>query len=242
MIKAIIVDDEKRGRDSLQRLLEEYCPAVSIIGQAESVDSAAELISEGQPELVFLDVEMPRGSGFDLLKRFEPAPFRTIFITAHNHYAIKAIRSMASDYLLKPVDVDELMTAVEHVVATIRSERTAPLSTDPAPVLKSGKLAVPVKDGIAFLAPSEIIRLQADGSYTYLFTAAERYTASRNIKEYEDLLSHSTFFRAHNSHLINLEHVKSFSRTEGYFVTMSDGSSVEVSRRRKDDFLRLMNL
>lgn len=241
-LRAVIVDDEQSGRDSLRRLLEENCHDVEVVDQAGSVDQAVEVIRLQQPDLVFLDVEMPRGSGFELLKRIDRPSFRTIFVTAHNHYAIKAIKFSAADYLLKPVDVDELIASVE-LVKNSHSDWTARYqniseSIDP---VKKGKLAVPVKDGFAFISPVEIIRLQADGSYTHIFTVSDRYTASRNIKEYEELLQDLGFFRAHHSHLINLSHVKNFSRNEGYSVIMSDGSVVEVARRKKDQFLLLMN-
>jgi two-component system LytT family response regulator len=215
---------------------------VLVIDQAGSVDQAVEVIRLHNPDLVFLDVEMPRGSGFELLKRIERPSFKTIFVTAHNHYAIKAIRFSAADYLLKPVDVDELLAAVVHVksMAGDWSARYANIN-DSLDQNRRGKLAVPVRDGFAFISPEEIIHLQADGSYTHIFTANEKYTASRNIKEYEELLQDLNFFRAHHSHLINLSHVKHFSRNEGYSVVMSNGSVVEVARRKKDHFLQLMN-
>ncbi|MFN8154745.1 MAG: LytTR family DNA-binding domain-containing protein [Bacteroidia bacterium] len=241
-IRAVIVDDEQSGRDSLRRLLEENCRDVEVVDQAGSVDQAVEVIRLHNPDLVFLDVEMPRGSGFELLKRIDRPSFKTIFVTAHNHYAIKAIKFSAADYLLKPVDVDELIASVDHV-KTMHSDWPSRYSniSDALDPGKKSKLAVPVKDGFVFISPDEIIRLQADGSYTHIYTANEKYTASRNIKEYEDLLHDRGFFRAHHSHLINLSHVRNFSRNEGYSVAMSDGSVVEVARRKKDQFLQLMN-
>lgn len=242
-MKACIVDDEKKGRDTLQKLLEEYCKDVEIVGQADSVDTAFQCINTVHPDLVFLDVEMPRGSGFELLKRFEKVSFKTIFVTAHNHYAIKAIKFSAVDYLLKPVDVDELVNAVGRVRNSPAVQQANYFGLfENLENNRTGKLAVPVKDGVAFIHANDIIRMQADGSYTHIYTMTEKYTASRNIKEYEDMLQDMHFFRAHHSHLINLIHVKHFSRVDGYFALMSDGSSVEVSRRKKDHFLQLMNL
>jgi two-component system, LytTR family, response regulator len=243
MIKACIVDDEKKGRDTLLKLLEEYCKDVEVVGQADSVETAFQFITSHKPELVFLDVEMPRGSGFELLKRFDHVNFKTIFVTAHNHYAIKAIKFSAVDYILKPVDVDELLSAVSRVKSSANSSQNSYSGLlENLENNRTGKLAVPVKDGVAFIQTNDIIRMQADGSYTHIYTASEKYTASRNIKEYEDLLLDMNFFRSHHSHLINLSHVKHFSRVDGYFAIMSDGSSVEVSRRKKDHFLQLMNL
>ncbi len=240
-MKVCIVDDEKKGRDSLQHLLLENCSGVEVIGQADSVDTAFDFISKYQPDLVFLDVEMPRGSGFELLKRFEKVTFKTIFVTAHSHYAIKAIKFAAIDYLLKPVDVDELIAAVEKAKGTNHVQQQYSGLLENLENIRVGKIAVPVRDGVTFVHPRDIIRLQADGSYTHIYTAKEKYTASKNIKEYDDLLSDMNFFRAHNSHIINLDHVRHFSRIDGYFAIMSDGSSVEVSRRKKDQFLQLMN-
>jgi two-component system LytT family response regulator len=212
------------------------------VDQAGSVDQAVEVIRLHNPDLVFLDVEMPRGSGFELLKRMDRPSFKTIFVTAHNHYAIKAIKFSAADYLLKPVDVDELIASIGQIRSNVgdwpaRYQNLA----ETIDHQKLSRLAVPVKDGFAFISPDEIIRLQADGSYTHIFTCNDKYTASRNIKEYEDLLQDRGFFRAHHSHLINLSHVRNFSRTEGYSVVMSDGSVVEVARRKKDQFLQLMS-
>lgn len=243
MIKACIIDDEKKARDILQNLLEHYCKEVEIIGHADSVENGYHFILEHKPQLVFLDVEMPRGSGFELLKKFDVVPFKTIFVTAHNHYAIKAIKYAAIDYLLKPVDVDELIIAVDRSLATLPSiinQQYAGL-IESIDTNKTSKIAVPVKDGVSFIDPNDIIWMQADGSYTHIFTSSDKFTATKNIKEYEDLLHDRGFFRVHNSYLINLKHVKHFSRVDGYFAIMIDGSQVEVSRRRKDQFLQLMN-
>jgi two-component system, LytTR family, response regulator len=238
MIKAFIVDDEKSGRDSLQMLLGRYCKEVEVIGQEGSVEAAYNFIINNHPELVFLDIEMPLGSGFELLKKFDNVQFKTIFVTAHQHYAIKAIKFSAFDYLLKPIDVDELVEAVQRVSEidnTLNTQRHHGLLEN-VESNKIGKIAVNVKDGLTFINVCDIIRLQADGSYTHILTTNEKFTATRNIKEFEEILQTKDFFRTHNSHIINL------SRVDGYFAIMQDGTSVEVSRRRKDLFLQLMNL
>lgn len=242
MISALLVDDEKKNRDSLRKLLKEYCPVVEVSGEAGSVEEALVAIKKLRPQLVFLDVEMPSGSGFDVLRKANPIDFKVIFVTAHSHYAIKALRFSAVDYLLKPVDTDDLIEAVRkvsEVPLTHSSSQYKGLLEN----LGNGsvqKLAIPIKDGFAFLAPGEIIRLQADGTYTHIFTNGEKYTGTKNIKEYELLLADQNFFRSHNSHLINLNHVKRFSRLDGYFVQMSDGSMAEISRRKKEEFIELM--
>lgn len=240
-IKALIVDDEKRGRDTLQHLLKEHCRGVEVIGQADSVESAFTFVKENQPGLVFLDVEMPRGSGFELLKRFDPVPFRTIFVTAHQHYAIKAIRFSALDYLLKPVDVDELISAVSKATNSMAQPHQYQQLSDSLDGVRLHKIAIPVRDGVSFISIQDIIRMQADRSYTLIFTTTGQMLASRNIKEFEDLLAEHRFFRAHHSHLINLEHVRHFSRIDGYTIQMSDGSEVELARRKKEQFLVVMH-
>ncbi len=242
MITALIVDDEKRNRESLKKLLKDTCPGVQLSGEASSVTEALECIQKQPPQLVFLDVEMPNGSGFELLRQLNKIPFKVVFVTAHSHYALKAIKFSAVDYLLKPVDVDDLTEAVKKAENEIHFNH----QTQYNGLLKNletgsvHKLAIPVKGGIAFLEPEDIIRLEADGTYTHIFLNGEKYTATKNIKEYEYLLVDFNFFRSHNSHLINLNHVKQFNRVDGYFVQMDDGSMVEISRRKKEEFIELM--
>jgi len=243
MITALIVDDEKKNHESLLGLLKEYCPTVKVIGQASSVEEALQSISKQKPQLVFLDVEMPNGTGFDLLRKVPTIDFKIIFVTAHAHYAIKAIRFSAVDYILKPIDTDDLVHAVEKVTAELGSSEPSQYNAllENLNTTSTYKIAIPVKDGYAFLMPEEIIRLHADGAYTHIHTAEEKFTGTKNIKEYEDLLSEYGFFRSHNSHLINLKHVKRFSRLDGYFVHMSDNSVAEISRRKKEEFIGMMS-
>lgn len=243
MLTALIVDDEKKNRESLKKLLNEYCPSVNVLGEAESVNEALIFLKNHKPQLVFLDVEMPNGSGFDLLRQIEKIDFKIIFVTAHSHYAIKAIRFSAIDYLLKPVDTDDLIDAVKNASneAHINHQVQYKGLLSNLKNTTTQKLAIPIKDGFTFLAPEDIIRLQADGTYTHIFTNGEKYTGTKNIKEYEQLLSDNNFFRSHNSHLINLKHVKKFSRVDGYFVQMSDSSVAEISRRKKEEFIELMS-
>ena len=243
MISSIIVDDEKKNRDSLRKLLQEYCPDVMVKAEAASVAEATACCLKEKPELVFLDVEMPNGTGFDLLRQLDSADFKVIFVTAHSHYAIKAIRFSELDYLINHVDTDDLIDAVRKV----KENRSRPHTNQYKTLLENlntsglNKLAIPIKDGFAFLAPEEIIRLQADGTYTHLYTMDQKYTGTKNIKEYEQLLFDHYFFRSHHSHLINLRHVKKFSRLDGYFVQMSDGSQAEISRRKKEEFIEIMS-
>lgn len=243
MLSALIVDDEKKNRESLKKLLNEYCPGVNVLGEADSVNEALLFLNKQKPQLVFLDVEMPNGTGFDLLRQIEKIDFKIIFVTAHSHYAIKAIRFSAIDYLLKPVDTDDLIDAVKRASEETNTNHHVQYKgfLNNLNNTNTQKLAIPIKDGFAFLAPEDIIRLQADGTYTHIFTKDEKYTGTKNIKEYEQLLADKNFFRSHNSHLINLKHVKKFSRVDGYFVQMSDSSVAEISRRKKEEFMELMS-
>ena len=243
MITALIVDDETKNRETLQKLLAKYCPGVKVIGKTGSVSEAMQFFKQNHPKLVFLDIEMPNGNGFDLLRQTSQHNFKVIFVTAHAHYALKAIKFSAVDYLLKPVDVDDLVEAVRKAENEIHFNHQSQYSRllnnlEPGAI---HKLAIPVKGGIAFLEPNEIIRLEADGTYTHIFSNGEKFTATKNIKEYEFLLLEFNFFRSHNSHLINLNHVKQFNRIDGYFVQMDDGSVAEISRRKKEAFMELMS-
>ena len=242
MLSTLIIEDEKKSRELLRELLEQYCSNAEVVGEAASVKEAKELISQCHPKLVFLDVEMRDGTGFDLLKQLGKIDFKIIFVTAHAHYAIRAIKFSAIDYLLKPLDAIELKLAVDKAIGEAYNNHHMHNKglLDNIDAGANQKLAVPIKDGLVFLPLNEIIRLEADGTYTYIFVHGEKYTASKNIKEYEDILVEKHFFRSHKSHLVNLNHVEKFSRVDGYFVLMSDGSRAEVSRRKQEEFLVMM--
>jgi two-component system, LytTR family, response regulator len=245
MMKAIIIDDEKKGREILQTLINEYCKNVEVIAMAENADDGYTLIQQHRPDVIFLDIEMPNGNGFYLLEKFEEISFQVIFTTAYDHYAIKAIKYHALDYLLKPIDIDELKEAVAHVEKTIQSTPEKNRLTEFIAERKlslTSRIALPVKEGIIYLMVADIIRVESDGSYSTFYTSdGKKYMVSKNLKEYEDVLPVKEFFRSHKSHLINIKKVKKFLRTDGFFVEMEDGSMVEISRRKKDEFLILMN-
>jgi two-component system, LytTR family, response regulator len=244
-LKTLIVDDEKDAVNFIDSLVKEYCPALEVIGTAFSVADALEIIKREQPGLVFLDVEMPHGSGFDLLAQFPVKTFDVIFITAFNHYAIKAIKFSAVDYILKPININEFIQAVEKVL----HKRTQEFSrnSDYFALLENlkttvpARLAIPTSDGMEYLNTRDIIRIEADRSYTWFFLVDKRKVlVSRNLKEYQELLNDRGFFRTHNSHLINLIHVKKYIRQDGGSIAMVDGSQVPISRTRRDLFLAQM--
>jgi two-component system LytT family response regulator len=245
-LTTLIVDDEPDAVNFISSIIREYCPRLEIIGTASSAREGVKIILERQPELVFLDVEMPHGSGFDLLAQFPEKTFDVVFITAFNHYAIKAIKFSAVDYILKPININEFIEAVDKVLHkrlsgssrnTNYSELLENLKTE-----TPSKLAIPTSDGMEYLKTSDIIRVEADRSYSWFFLNDKRkILVSKNLNNYQELLSDRHFFRPHNSHLINLDHVKKYIRHEGGIIEMDDGSQVPISRARRDLFLAQMS-
>lgn len=245
MLKVVIIDDEPDAVKFIQGIIQEYCPDLLVTGTANSAREGVTLINQLRPDLVFLDVQMPHGSGFDLLASFPEKSFDVVFITAFNHYAIQAIKFSAVDYILKPVNISEFIDAVKKVELK-RSSReyrnfdfNSLLENIKTPV--PSKLAIPTTDGIEYLNTSEIIRVEADRSYSWFhLTDKRKYLVSRNLKEYQELLQDLSFFRPHNSHLINMIYVKKFIRHEGGYIEMTDGSNVPISRGKRDLFLLQM--
>lgn len=246
-IKAIIVDDEQHCIDALQTMLQKKCPEVTVLGGVNSVKEARDMIIELQPDVVFLDVEMPHQNGFELLKLFDKITFDVIFTTAYEQYALKAIKFNALDYLLKPFSVKELQDAISKCVSR-RNGQQGEQSTSPIEVFLQNmktlhqthkKIALPTINGLVFMPVQNIVRCESTGNYTRIFfTDKKNLMVSRPLKEFEELLTDVDFFRVHNSHLINLQQMQSYIQGEGGFALMSDGTQVEISRRRKADFLK----
>lgn len=243
MIKTIIVDDEEKSCVTLNNLITRHCPSLSVLAHCDSVGAAVKAIKTHSPDLVFLDIEMPFENGFSLFDEIRNPDFSVIFTTAYDQYAIKAIKYSALDYLLKPVDVEELKKAVEHFQS--QQERNSS-KTDNYELLlsalklksKSAKIAVPTFDGLQMISAEEIVKCTADESYTHItLTNGSKLVVSRILKEFEDLLSDYNFFRVHNSSLVNLAHVKKYVKGDGGYVIMSDDETVEVSRRKKNELL-----
>lgn len=243
-MKAVIVDDEKKGREILEKFISTYCPAIQIEGLAASAEEAFALIAACKPDLVFLDIQMPNGNGFDLLERFDNIDFQIIFVTAHDHYAIKAIKHHALDYLLKPIDIDELRAAVEKAEKQALQTKSTNKYEGFIASRKleyTGRITVAVKEGIVYIPVSEVVRVESDLGCSVFYTIdGKKYVATKNLKDYEEILPGQHFFRIHKSHLINVHRVKKYLRADGFFVEMSDGSQVEIARRKKDEFLRIM--
>ncbi|MCB0707645.1 MAG: response regulator transcription factor [Saprospiraceae bacterium] len=246
MLKALVIDDEDWARKVLSRLLKNHFPEITDLQLASGPEEGLVLINSFQPDLLFLDVEMPNMNGFDVLNALENRSFDVIFTTAYNQYAIQAIRFSALDYLLKPIDNGELKAAFNRFLQK-RQEGLAkdPLYRNLLNNLKEGnarqfKLAIPSQQGTAFYHPSEIIRCEGERNYTHFYLTGKRHIlASKTLKEYEDLLSDQGFVRVHKSHLINLALVNSY--TNAGLIVMSDQSEVEVSRRRRNEVWQLLD-
>ena len=239
---AVIIDDEEGARESLANILKSYVPAVEILGKAASAAEGFELINKVEPQLVFLDVEMPNENAFDLIDKFDSVNFEIIFVTAYDHYAIQAIKSSALDYLLKPVDIDDLKSAVaklDHKISQPQKDEQfdlllASVNSD----RPHKKIAVPETDGLIFIDVDEIIRCESDGNYTKIYLKNEkRIVSSKTLGDYDGILKNNDFFRTHRSHLINLNEIHKFVKGDGGYILMSDKSEVEISRRKKQDFL-----
>lgn len=244
-MRAILIDDEKNNRENLLWMLSHYCPSVDIISSCASVLDARQAIMKLQPELLFLDIQMADGSGFSLLESLQEPSFEVIFVTAYDNYAIQAIKFSALDYLLKPLDPLELIKSVEKAEAIIRRKqdnvRMVNLLKNERSPDKHKKIAVSVSDKIEFIEILSIIRCEAENNYTTLFLkSGEKIIASRTLKEFDELLTPYNFLRVHQSHLINLDEVKSFVKADGGYIRMKDGSSVSISRQRRNQVLDIL--
>lgn len=247
MYKTLIIDDEKGCRDTLMELLKNH-PQINIIGQASSIKEAEKLILELQPQLLFLDIEMPGGNGFELLEKFNPINFDIIFTTAFDQYAIKAIKYSALDYLLKPIDINELRESVGRFTSkkhdqNLLNNQFKTLLSNISEESSQQKIAVPDGEGINFIKIKNIIRFQSEGSYTYMFTAdkPKPVLISKPMGEYQEMLTNEQFIRVHRSHLINLQHVTKYVKSDGGYAVMSDGAKVEVARRKKTEFTEALS-
>jgi len=247
-ITALLIDDEANSRQAMRNLLSQLCPDVTIAGEAKNVDMGIELIHSVKPQLIFLDIQMPGKTGFDLLAAIDKVDFDIIFTTAYHEYAVKAFRFSAIDYLLKPIDPDDLVNAVARV-----REKHNPASTSQVQLLKqlwqqlsvnknaqnlNQKLALATQEGIHLIEVNDIVWCESLGSYTKFYLSnGEKLVTSKLIKEYEEILADYQFFRVHQSYLISLQHVKKYVKGDGGQVWMTDGAEVEVARRRKEEFL-----
>ncbi|MDX1629175.1 MAG: LytTR family DNA-binding domain-containing protein [Fulvivirga sp.] len=245
MLNAIIVEDEKHSRETLKNLITEFCEGVTIMGMAENVEQAIREIESKKPDLVFLDIELQTGTGFDVLKALDYLHFDVIFTTAFEHYAIKAIKFSSIDYLLKPIDIDELQQAIDKA----RQKKGSEKHKDQLELLlknlnhssTKNRICLSTSDGIEFIQVNDIVLCEANGSYTNFYIEPDqKLVVSKNLKEYERLLEDHQFMRVHNSFLINLGKVKKFVKSEGGYILMNNDKQVSISQGRRDEFMERM--
>ena len=245
-IKTIIIEDEHKSLLTLQTLLERYCPEVVVIGTGNSVESGLLVIQELEPELVFLDIAMPDGDAFDLLNRIGKVNFEIIFITAYNDFALKAFEFSALHYLLKPINYRELEDAVHRYLKIRPVNNVQPRLEILNRTLKNhfDKISLPSNDGLIIVEIRDILRLEAAGNYSTVFlTSGETIIVTKTLNHFEEILNGLGLVRIHNTHLINLKYVKKYQRGQGGTVTMNNGTSLAVSRTRKNEFIEgLRNL
>jgi two-component system LytT family response regulator len=248
MITAIIIDDEAKGRTALREKLAAYCPQVQLLAEAADAQEALLQIKNYHPQLIFLDIEMPRMNGFEMLNELPEKNFHIVFTTAYDQYAIKAIRYAAFDYLLKPIDIAELQAAIAKIDAKDASKTKKQIDLLQQHILHPkkqwDKLAIPTLEGLAFYAICDIVHLEAASNYTTLYFADRtKVTASKTLKEFEELLPENTFFRTHHSHLINLNYIKRYIKGDGGQIELQNGVFVDLARRKKEEFLeRIRNV
>lgn len=245
-IKSVIVDDELIARNVLENYLSKYCPVVEVVGQAQHIKEAVPMIKSLQPQLVFLDVEMPFGNAFDILEACQDQPFETIFITAYAEYALKALNRSASYYILKPIDITELVTAVNKVqVSILKSEefsRNQVLLQNLKLKPEQQHIVLPTLQGFDIIKAASITKLQAKGNFTEVyFTDGSFKLICKFLKHFDELLD-APFIRVHRSFIINLNFIKSYSKAAGGFVTLQDGSEIEVSATYKEQLLKTLGV
>jgi two-component system, LytTR family, response regulator len=242
MIKAVIVDDEPYSCESLVTLLERYCPSVKVADICYSGEDALIAIKEQQPQIVFLDIEMPKMNGFEMLERLPEINFDIIFTTSYDQYAIKAIRFSALDYLLKPVDREELQKAIQKVAQRQHNPLPQQLEILLQKINKPAsiqKIALPTMEGLQMVAVDSIISCTSDSNYTiFLLKHKQKIIVSRTLKEIEEMLEEYSFLRVHNSYMVNLNEVNKYIKGEGGYLIMSDESTIDVSRSRKEMLIK----
>jgi len=248
MIKAVIIDDIKNSRITLADDLNTYCPEIRVEGEADGVKTGVELIRRVKPDIVFLDIELEDGTGFDILDSFDKIDFKIIFITGLDSYGIKAIKFSALDYLLKPVDPDDLVKAINKFKESemrydIKSNVDYLLENIRGVKPKFKRLALNSADKVNMVNIDDIIRCESQSNYTLFYLrGGEQILVTKSLKEYENLLEEYSFIRVHHSHLINLNYLKEYVKTDGGYAVMTDKSNVPVSVRKRDNLLRELGL
>lgn len=243
-IKTVVIDDELLARQNLKMFLEEYCPELDVVAEAGSKQGGLDIISSYKPKIVFLDIRMPSGAeGFELLEEIDTHDFKVIFVTAFKDYAIKAFKANAIDYILKPIDIDELQEAVKKTVESIQKEKPEDNIGYQQKIHNfargylSDKITISHSKGIKIVDPKTITHIEADNSYsTIYFNDGSSFVDSKTLKHYESILPHQ-FIRIHKSHIINLDYLEEYSNQDGHFAIMKNGEMISISRNKIRDFL-----
>ena len=237
-LKAILVEDEANSREILSNYLQKYCPRVDLLGEAESIKEGLELIKSNELDLVFLDVEMPFGNAFDLLEQLPDRNFETVFVTAYDHYAKDALNHHAAYYLMKPINIDELIKSVDYVLEVKEKENTLQervLNTNTKGI--KGKLTLPQQDGFQVLNVEDILYCKADDNYTEIYLENKKILVSKTLKYFEDALAEFPFARIHKSYLVNVNEVVKYRKGKGGSVVIANGKELLVSASKKKEFL-----
>ena len=237
-MKAVIIEDEEVSRKILRNYIGKYCPNIELLGEATNITDGLELIENYELDLVFLDVEMPFGNGFDLLEKVENRTFETIFVTAYDHYAIEALNNHASYYLLKPISIDELIKAVNVVVEIKQKEAELQNKIlSPKDGFVSGRITIPQQDGFEVIDVADIVFCKADDNYTEIHLANSKKLVSKTLKHFEDILTKYSFVRIHKSYLVNINEVTRYKKGKGGSVLVSNGKEILVSASKKANLL-----
>lgn len=247
MIRTILVEDEAKARETLANMIGMYCPSIQIIDQVENVQKGISSINYHKPDLVFLDIQMPDGTGFDLLKQLKDYNFKLVFVTAFEEHAIKAFKFSAVDYLLKPVDPEELVrtvTKIEHIIEKENNEikLKALLENIESISTEVKKIVLRTAESIHIVKVKDIIRCESSSNYTqFYFLDNKKLLVSKTLKEFDEMLKDYGFFRVHQSHLVNIHFIQSFEKGEGGYLIMNDNSRIPVSYRKKEHLLKLFD-
>ncbi|CAL2091829.1 LytTR family DNA-binding domain-containing protein [Tenacibaculum sp. 190524A05c] len=237
-LRTIIVEDEQISREILSNYIGKYCPNIELLGEASNIQEAYDLIQKHELDLVFLDVEMPFGNGFDLLEKVENRTFETIFVTAYDHYAIEALNNQATYYLLKPISIDELIKSVS-LVTEIKEKEDQLQNTvlQPKTSKISGKITIPLQDGFEVINVEEIVFCKADDNYTEIHLANAKKVVSKTLKHFEEVLKEYPFARIHKSFLVNINAITKYKKGKGGSVELNNGKEILVSASKKGNLL-----
>lgn len=247
MIKAIVVDDERKARESVTSILHRVFPEVELLGEADGVETAFQLIERVKPNVVFLDIKMGDGTGFDLLRRYQRIPFRVVFITAFDEYAIEAFKFSAFDYLLKPINTNELRGTLERLRENFDQQEDlnvkiqAFLANVDTMNIAQKKIVLKTSNSIHLVNLVHIIRCEADANYTWVYVQGQpKVLISKPLKHFEDMLDGLGFFRVHQSHLVNLNFISRIDKVDGGTIILSDNTSIPIAVRKRDQLFQLL--